>query len=55
MKILIGKYHHTEADCPGCGGNYGMFEKTDNPDILKYTCWCGMTCKATLEEDDEIE
>jgi len=39
-------YKHTEATCPGCGGNYGMIEEI-SPGVYRYTCWCGMYCKVT--------
>ena len=47
-RVIMG-YHRTDVTCPYCGDSYGMLERTNDPAVVLYRCWCGATAKGDGE------
>jgi hypothetical protein len=57
-KLVFG-YRHVQGvpKCP-CNdpGNYmSMEQSTTNPLQVRFRCWCGSTCKGTMDDQLELE
>lgn len=57
-KTVFGYKHVSGVPrCPCADpGNYmAMEQDKDNPLVVRFRCWCGRTCKGTMDSQDELD